>query len=223
MYRFKAVLLARMVSGACKRSMRATSSTRGRSASSDGTTSLRSPSAFISSASKSFARSKSSFVLTTPIIAASRAVLRIERQLPTVRAMGKPNLAEGDPKRRSQAAAMPAPPPVHAPWMAATVGTFTSSMASKTRSIRASYSSPSCAVAKPDSNCEMSVPETKALPPAPRRTKTCTEGSRLVQISPSRSYIAKVMALRACGRLKVTKPIRSRTSKRMSSLMRALR
>ena len=79
-----------------------------------------------------------SLVRATPIRAARRAWFRIESVLPSVRAMGKPNLAEGAPSRRSQAAAMPAPPPVHAPWMAAMVGTGTSSSASKTPSIIAS-------------------------------------------------------------------------------------
>jgi hypothetical protein len=51
----------------------------------------------------------------------------------------------------------------------------------------------------------MSVPETNAFPPAPLRMKTRTWG--LVSTSSharrSASYIAHVIALRACGRLKV--------------------
>jgi hypothetical protein len=70
----------------------------------------------------------------------------------------------------------------------------------------------------------MSVPDTKALSPAPRRMRTRTESSVSIrrQISPMRSYIAKVIALRASGRLKVSQAMPDGfTSKRISSLMPA--
>jgi hypothetical protein len=60
----------------------------------------------------------------------------------------------------------------------------------------------------------MSVPEAKALSPAPCSTSTLIVRSRLAssQMAASRSYIAKVKALRACGRLKVIRPMPSRSS-----------
>src|SRR4051794_8725281 len=64
----------------------------------------------------------------------------------------------------------------------------------------------------------MSVPDANALSPAPVRTSTLRLSSEFAasQISARRSYIAKVSALRACGRLKVMRPTPSRTSKRRS-------
>ena len=56
--------------------------------------------------------------------------------LPSVRAMGKPNFMSRVAMRMSQQAAMPAPPPVQAPAMAAIVGTGQASMAVK-RLVRA--------------------------------------------------------------------------------------
>jgi hypothetical protein len=52
----------------------------------------------------------------------------------------------------------------------------------------------------------MSVPATNAFPPAPRSTSTRTSSSASAssQRANSASYIAKVIALRAWGRLKVT-------------------
>src|ERR1051325_9521452 len=75
-----------------------------------------------------------------------------------------------------------------------------------------------CGVAKAR-NWLMSVPEAKALSPAPVRISTLMARlqSASWQISARRSYISKVNALRACGRLKVTRPTPSRMSKRMSS------
>jgi hypothetical protein len=60
----------------------------------------------------------------------------------------------------------------------------------------------------------MSVPAAKDLPPAPVRSIALMErsSSAIAQISASRSYMAKVKALRACGRLKVTKAMPSRSS-----------
>jgi hypothetical protein len=67
-------------------------------------------------------------------------------------------------------------------------------------------------------NWLMSVPDAKALPPAPVMMSARTEVSvsSSVQISPSRSYMANVRALRACGRLNVTFAIPSSSSKRRS-------
>src|SRR5690349_17765587 len=52
----------------------------------------------------------------------------------------------------------------------------------------------------------MSVPDTNALPPAPFKmnTRTCGLLSTSSQAASSASYIAHVIALRACGRLKVS-------------------
>src|SRR3954451_23936624 len=64
----------------------------------------------------------------------------------------------------------------------------------------------------------MSVPDANALSPAPVKISTLMARSPFAsrQISATRSYIWNVNALRACGRLKVTRPMPSRTSKRMS-------
>src|SRR6478672_4154156 len=52
----------------------------------------------------------------------------------------------------------------------------------------------------------MSVPDTNALPPAPFKisTRTCALPSTSSHAASSASYIAHVIALRACGRLKVS-------------------
>ena len=112
--------------------------TRGSSASSDGTTSLTSPIAAASSAPTRRAMKINSFTRAAPISIVRRAKLAIESVFPSVRAIGKPNFSDGVQMRRSQAAAMPAPPPVQAPAMAAIVGTRTLSSAPSTRSIRSS-------------------------------------------------------------------------------------
>ncbi len=60
----------------------------------------------------------------------------------------------------------------------------------------------------------MSVPAAKALSPAPVITSalaSCVIPMR-PQISATPSYIAKVSALRACGRLKVIQPTSPRLS-----------
>src|ERR1044072_7138980 len=64
----------------------------------------------------------------------------------------------------------------------------------------------------------MSVPEANALSPAPVRIKALRAEFSFAswQISARRSYIWNVKALRACGRLKVIRPIPSRTSNRIS-------
>ena len=60
----------------------------------------------------------------------------------------------------------------------------------------------------------MSVPAAKALSPAPVITRALTSWvwPTRPQISAKPSYIAKVRALRACGRLNVIQPISPRLS-----------
>ncbi len=67
----------------------------------------------------------------------------------------------------------------------------------------------------------MSVPAANALSPAPVIRIAFTERSllALVQISARRSYMAKVRAFLACGRLRVTYATPSRTSCRSSSMV----
>ena len=110
----------------------------------------------------------------------------------------------------SQQAAMAAPPPVQAPAMAAMVGTRQRSTAFRMRSMVTSYWMPSSGVEN-ERNCEMSVPAAKAFSPMPVRISTRMDGSSWAsaQISARRSYIGKVSALRACGRLKVMRPMPS--------------
>ena len=55
-------------------------------------------------------------------IATSRATLRIDRQLPSVRAIGTPNFAPGVAMRKSHTVAMASPPPIAQPSSTATVG-----------------------------------------------------------------------------------------------------
>ena len=63
-------------------------------------------------------------------------------------------------------------------------------------------------------NWEMSVPEANALSPAPVRISALIDRSALMasQIEAIWSYIAKVIALRACGRLKVILAMPSSTA-----------
>src|SRR5258708_6538825 len=60
----------------------------------------------------------------------------------------------------------------------------------------------------------MSVPDAKALSPAPVRISALSERSLAapVQISASRRYMLNVSAFLACGRLKVIRPMPSLTS-----------
>lgn len=60
----------------------------------------------------------------------------------------------------------------------------------------------------------MSVPAANALSPAPVKTSARIDRSASIpaQISARRSYMLNSMALRACGRLKVTRAMPSRTS-----------
>ena len=69
---------------------------------------------------------------------ATRAMLAADRQLASVRAMGKPNLRLRVAIRRSQAAAITAAPPVQMPGMAAMVGTGQRSSLANIASMRAS-------------------------------------------------------------------------------------
>ena len=214
----------RRVSGALAAICSASAWARGATSASDGSSSLRSPQLRASGASTSRAVKSSSLARATPRRSTSRFKEAIERVLPRVRAIGIPNLAEGPPSRRSQAAAMAKPPPVQAPRRAAITGIWRPARAPMLRSIRPSYSSASSAVAK-ERKSEMSVPATKAFSPAPSRTRQRTSSSAAAswQISPRRSYISKVIALRCSGRLKVTQRTgpwrRVRTS---PSLKRAL-
>src|SRR3954465_12352442 len=71
----------------------------------------------------------------------------------------------------------------------------------------------------------MSVPDANAFSPAPRSTMACRPGSSFAaaQIFASSSYMAKVRALRASGRLKVTQapsPRRSWTRSGIRALAR---
>ena len=85
-----------------------------------------------------------SFTRAGPISALSRAILAIDKQLPSVRAMGNPKRRFAAAMRMSQHAAMPAPPPVQAPDNAAIIGIGQRSMVSSTRSSLASYPIASC-------------------------------------------------------------------------------
>src|SRR4051812_45638651 len=102
---------------------------------------------------------------------------------------------------------------VQAPATAAMVGTAQRSIRVITSSIRASYLRASSGVWKAR-NCEISVPAAKARSPAPVMMRTRSEPSvgTVSQISATRSYMAKVKALRVCGRLKVIVPMPSATS-----------
>src|SRR6476646_7401722 len=66
----------------------------------------------------------------------------------------------------------------------------------------------------------MSVPEANALSPAPVRIIALIERSALMlwQIAAICSYIANVSALRACGRLKVSRAMPSSTTYSRSSV-----
>src|SRR2546427_3885706 len=73
-------------------------------------------------------------------------------------------------------------------------------------------------------NCEMSVPDTNALPPAPRRmkTRTCGSASTFSHAASSASYIANVIALRASGRLNVRNANGGSISKMVSAVVMRL-
>ena len=90
--------------------------------------------------------------------------------------MGAPKRDSGVAILTSQTAAMAKPPPTAKPSICAMTGLPTRSSRPVRRSPSRSYWIPSSAVLKL-LNCEMSVPATKALPPAPRSTSTRTESS----------------------------------------------
>ncbi len=79
-----------------------------------------------------------SFTRAGPIRSDRRLRLPWDRQLPSVRAIGKPKRASRVAMRRSQAAAIAAPPPVQAPAIAAMVGTRIRSRVPSTRSMKRS-------------------------------------------------------------------------------------
>ena len=128
----------------------------------------------------------------------------IDRQLPSVRAIGKPIRVAAVPILMSQQAAMPAPPPVHAPAIAAMVGT-------RDRFQRAQHAIDARLVVErilggfEGAELRDVGPRCERFFPAPVRIIALIERSALTvpQIEAIRSYIAKVSALRACGRLKV--------------------
>ena len=70
----------------------------------------------------------------------------------------------------------------------------------------------------------MSVPATKALPPAPLSTRTRTESSASTssQVSYRRWYMSQVIALRASGRLNVSVTIAPSRSTMTCSLAAAV-
>ena len=199
------------------------------SRSSRATTCVTKPAAFASSASISSASSSMRFARPGPKPATTRAVLALDRQLPSVRAIGTPKRASGVAMRRSAAAASASPPPTTHPSQIATTGIGRRSSASTPASMRCSYATPSSAPAKA-ANCAMYVPATNALPPAPRSvtTRTSLALARRAQIAPSCSYIVHVNALCACGRSKTTDATAPEMSRRTApslvagSLMPAL-
>src|SRR5262249_35299701 len=121
--------------------------------------------------------------------------------------------------RISQHMANAAPPPATAPRSMAMVGLVSVSSRPAYLLLLRSYWSASSGVEN-DLNCEMSVPETKALSPAPVRISTLTLSScsTCSQQSYSPSYMAQVRALRACGRLNVSRATAPRRSYRSSSV-----
>src|SRR2546422_566042 len=204
MRRRVASLAAAIVSGACSAISPASSRVRPGSASA-GCTSSTSPIAFASAASTRRAVRTSSRARTGPTVATRSARLVGATKLPSVRATGAPKRAWGAARRRSHASAMNMPPPTASPWTIAIVGLVSAAIPESTRLRRASYPSASSRVLKVR-NWRMSVPLANARSPAPRSTTTRTPGSRSrrSQVSWSASYISKVIALRASGRLMVT-------------------
>src|SRR5438132_4658334 len=119
--------------------------------------------------------------------------------------VGTPNRASSAAIRRSQAIAIPSPPPIQNPRIEASVGFATASSRPTTRSMRSSYSIPACGLPRNAGNWPISVPEMNARSPLPRITRTLIASSRSTcsQVSTSRWYIAQVIALRCSGRLTV--------------------
>ena len=99
---------------------------------------------------------------------------------------------------------MPQPAPTAKPSMCAMVGLITRSSRPRMALIFFSYSM-ACDGSVNAWNCEMSVPDANALPPAPLRmnTRTFASWSTRSQAAASASYMPQVIALRASGRLNV--------------------
>ena len=95
----------------------------GNSASS--TASSTNPHSTASAASRCSARSSILRVAPSPTARSSRATFRLDRQLPTVLAIGTPKRARVEARRRSQAVAIIKPPPIAAPSITARVGPAT--------------------------------------------------------------------------------------------------
>ena len=130
-----ASLVARSVNGAMLPTVCASSSARANKAPSSCRISLIRPIFSASSASISRAKKIISRTRPDPISSLKRAKFFAARQFPSVRAIGNPNLRVSEAILISQAAAIDAPPPVQAPFMAAITGTGHCSIALKTRSI----------------------------------------------------------------------------------------
>ena len=149
---------------------------RSRIAATSATTSCTSPAANASCASSSRAVNTISFTRAGPTSALSRARLAIERQFPSVFAIGNPNRDPSAATRRSHTAAIPAPPPVQAPAIPAITGLPQVSKTPSTPSIFRSYAKASSGAEKVR-NCPISVPAAKAFSPAPVTTRAFTAGS----------------------------------------------
>src|SRR3954447_11222140 len=78
----------------------------------------------------------------------------------------------------------------------------------KQRALGGAYSSEAAALWRVFSNWLMSAPDTKALPPPPRRitTRTVASSRKAVSASPNPSHISSDIALRLSGLLKVITP-----------------
>ena len=127
--------------------------------------------------------------------------------------------------RRSQAAESASPLPIANPSTSATVGLRTASSRPTMRSIVGLVLAARPRPDANDVNWVMSVPATNALPPAPRSTSTRTSSSASAssQRANSASYMAKVIALRASGRLNVIHAAGPRALPRRRSQRRDLR
>ncbi|CFP59485.1 Uncharacterised protein [Bordetella pertussis] len=135
--------------------------------------------------------------------------------MPTVRAIGKPNFSDGVAIRISQHSASKAPPPTHAPAMAAMVGTRMPSMASSKASLLRSSATNSSAVVAV-SSAPKSAPAMKAglLAGAPLNTTALISGRWATDSHRARMAcsISAVMAFRAAGRSNNIHSAPSRTS-----------
>src|SRR5262245_7648053 len=140
------------------------------------------------------------------------------------RAAGMPNLEPPAAKRRSQAIAMAIAPPIQNPKIMATVGFGQTRMALYAASVCRPYSSAVSVSLRCSLNSEMSAPEANASLPAPRYTMARTESSleRLSVTAAISVHIARLIALRTSGRLKVTVAMALSCSTRIWSLIDSL-